>query len=221
MSRPCIKCSGSGYKGGGICHKCGGTGSDPYWADTRCRSCGGNIEYNVGWSNTPEYCEFCSKPRFKSCKGCGGEIKYKTYWTNVPDYCKECSQEKTKPCANPFCHGTVRYKQSWSNIPKYCECRGRAHVKCEGVCRGEIEFNCETKYPPKLCESCKQGRNVRIDQMIEAHAYKRLEKEYPELLNGAFRRQFHTHLANYFVRGIDKPISYEELKVVFLDFAEN
>ena len=59
----------------------------------------------------------------------------------------------------------------------------------------------------------------RAMRLTESENYKRLEREYPRLKKDkAHRRAFHDYLSNHYIRGVDKPITYQELKKAYLDF---
>lgn len=56
-------------------------------------------------------------------------------------------------------------------------------------------------------------------QIIEAENYKRLERDHPRLRDDReHRRQFHEYLSRTFIRGVDKPITYDELERAYRDF---
>jgi len=46
----------------------------------------------------------------------------------------------------------------------------------------------------------------------------RLINDFPELKNPGNRNPFHRYLETHYVRGVDKPTSYEELKSAYFDF---
>jgi len=47
----------------------------------------------------------------------------------------------------------------------------------------------------------------------------RLENEYPKLKNDKdHRNAFHRYLEDTYIRGVDKPFGYEELKAAYLEF---
>lgn len=56
-------------------------------------------------------------------------------------------------------------------------------------------------------------------QIIESSNYKRLEEEFPRLKNDRdHRRRFHEYLSNAYIRGVDKPSSYNDLRQAYLNF---
>ncbi len=56
-------------------------------------------------------------------------------------------------------------------------------------------------------------------QIIEGENYKRLEKNHPELKDDReHRRKFHEYLSSVYIRGVDKPTTYDELERAYRDF---
>jgi len=56
-------------------------------------------------------------------------------------------------------------------------------------------------------------------QIIESENYKRLERNYPKLKDDReHRRKFHDYLNGTYIRGVDKPVSYDELERAYRDF---
>lgn len=56
-------------------------------------------------------------------------------------------------------------------------------------------------------------------QIIENSNYKRLEEEFPRLKNDRdHRRRFHEYLGSVYIRGVDKPSAYGELRQAYIDF---
>lgn len=178
MAKTCSNCNGSGwygprtdlgrslgYKSGGPCRRCGGSGLDPHWSEKPCRCCGSYFEYNIGWSNIPDYCESCRAWKYKPCanKHCHGTVKFKAFWDKVSDYC-ECKGWYEIKCPNSHCNGTIRINSSWDNPPKFCkECKGWYEKPCANHdCSNTVRFHSEWSVRDVLCDSCKEQSRDKI-----------------------------------------------------------
>lgn len=224
MPRTCPACKGRGNfgkLGQYPCRVCGGSGYDPNWEEKKCLNCGDWFEYNVRWNNIPDYCESCRQPQYKSCANpdCSGQVEYRFYWDNIPKYCKICKGWRKRPCKNPDCNGKVDFHNDSTNIHDYCyECKGWRKKSCKR-CGGEVVYHNDWDYPPNICDKCKiivrQGRSQREN---EESNMKRLREEFPQLREENHANKFHRYLERHYIRNIDKPASYEELRNAYLDF---
>lgn len=221
-----LKTCANPHCGGTVKYKCYWNNIRDYcdcngWYEATCENnkCFQKFNVNCNWDNPPKYCSTCRGWQEKPCDSpkCNGIVRYKAYWDNIPDYCS-CKGWYDEDCKNSHCNGKVRVHASWNNPPQYCSCKGWYKVKCDAACGMEIDINCSWKHIPTTCETCKKTRNVNGDQQSEAENYKRLRGLYPALRDREYAREFHQYLAKNYVRGIDKPISFDELYTAYLDF---